>query len=155
MPSDWLQDSEQSHTEFVWPMPRDEDIFSKQNSGKYSTTFDLYTRYHHITLDEDSLPKTAFTSPFWKYEYLKVPFGLAQAPVYFQELMNQVLKHLPLAIAYLDDIIIYSKTAQEHLDHLQQVFHNFEMQNYLWNWARATPSPSKFNIWAMSSAKLV
>ena len=74
-------------------------------------------------LHEDSIPKTAFTSPFGKYEYLKVPFGLAQAPAYFQELMNKVLKDLPFTIAYLDDIIIYSKTAEEHLDHLQQVFH--------------------------------
>ena len=78
-----------------------------------------------------TIPKTAFTSTFGKYEYLKVPFGLAHAPVHFQELMNKVLKYLPFATAYLDDIIIYSKTAEEHLDHLQQVFHNFAMQNYL------------------------
>ena len=53
---------------------------------------------------------------------MKLPFGLAQAPAYFQELMNKVLKDLPFAIAYLDDIIIYSKTA-EHLNHIQQVFY--------------------------------
>ena len=75
--------------------------------------------------DEDSIPKTAFTSPFGKYEYLKFPFGLAQAPVYFQELMNKALKDLPFSISYQDDIIIYSKTAEEHLDHLQQVFHKY------------------------------
>ena len=69
-----------------------------------------------------TIPKTAFTSPFGKYESLKVPFGLAQALAYFQELMNEVLKDLPFTIAYLDDMIIYSKTAEEHLDHLQQVF---------------------------------
>ena len=68
-------------------------------------------------------PKTAFTSPFGKYEHLKVPFSLAQAPAYFQELMNKVLKDLLFAIAYLIDIIIYSNTAEEHLDHLQHVFH--------------------------------
>ena len=76
-----------------------------------------------IPLDEDSIPKTGFTSPFGKYEYLKVPFGLEQVPVYFKELMNKVLKDLTFAIAYLDDIIIYRKTAEEQLDHLQQVFH--------------------------------
>ena len=48
---------------------------------------------------------------------------MAQAPAYFQKLMNKVLKDLPFAIAYWEDIIIYSKTAEEHLDHLQQVFH--------------------------------
>ena len=76
-----------------------------------------------MALDEDSIPKTALISTFGKYEYLKVPFGLAQAPTNFQELMNKVLKDLPFAIAYLGDIIIYSKTAEEHLDCLQQVFH--------------------------------
>ena len=95
----------------------------KLNGAKYFSPFNLCTGYHHLPLEEDSIPKTAFTSPFGKYEYLKVPFGLAQAPAYFQELMNKVLKDLAFAIAYLDDIIIYSKTAKEHLDHLQQVFH--------------------------------
>ena len=78
---------------------------------------------HHIPLDEDSIPQTAFTSPFGKFEYLKVPFGLAQALTYFQELVNKVLKDSPFTIAYLDDIIIYSKTAEEDLDHLQHILH--------------------------------
>ena len=61
---------------FVWPMPRFEDIFSKINGAKYFSTFDLHAWYHHIPLDEDSIPKIAFTSPFGKYEYLTFPFGL-------------------------------------------------------------------------------
>ena len=68
---------------------------------------------------------------FGKYEYLKVPFGMAQVPAYFQELMNKVLKDLPFAIGYLDDTIIQSKTAEEHLDHLQQVFYKLCDANYL------------------------
>ena len=70
----------------------------------------------------DSIPKTAFTSLFGKYEYVKVPFGLAQAPAYFQELMTGVLKDLPFAMAYLDDITIYSSTPEEHLQHIKTVF---------------------------------
>ena len=77
-------------------MPRVEDIFSKPNGAKYFSTLNLCTGYHHIPLNEDSIPKTAFTSPSEKYEYLKVPFGLAQALAYSQELMNKVLKELPL-----------------------------------------------------------
>ena len=98
------------------------DIFSKLNDAKYFSTLNLHVECHHIPLDEDSIPKTAFTSPFGKCEYLKVPFGLAQALAYFKKLRNKILKDLPFTIAYLDDIIIYSKTAKEHLDHLQQVF---------------------------------
>ena len=59
------------------PMPRVEDIFFKINGAKYFSTLDLHTGYHPILTDEESIPKTAFTSPRGKYEYLKVPFGLA------------------------------------------------------------------------------
>ena len=107
---------------FVWPMPKVEDIFSQLNSAKYFSTLDLRAGYHHIGLTTDSIPKTEFTSPFGKYEYVKVPFGLAQAPAYFQELMTGVLKDLPFAMAYLDDIIIYSSTPEEHLEHIKTVF---------------------------------
>ena len=64
---------------FVWPMPKVEDIFSQLNGAKYFSTLDLRAGYHHIGLTTDSIPKIAFTSPFGKYEYVKVPFGLAQA----------------------------------------------------------------------------
>ena len=87
-------------------MPRVEDILSELSSAKDFSTFDPHARYHHMPLDEDSICKADFTFPFGKYEYLKVSFGLAQAPAYVQELMNKVLKDLPFIIAYLDDIII-------------------------------------------------
>ena len=94
-----------------------EDIFSKLNGAKYFTTLDLRARYHHIPLDKSSILKTAFNSPFRKYEYVKVPFGLAQVPAYFQELMTDILKDFNFAIAYLNDIIIFSRTPEEHLTH--------------------------------------
>ena len=103
-------------------MPKVEDIFSQLNGAKYFSTLDLRAGYQHIRLTTDSIPKTAFTSPFGKYEYVKVPFGLAQAPAYFQELMTGVLKDLPFAMAYLDDIIIYSSTPEEYLQHIKTVF---------------------------------
>ena len=59
---------------FVWPMPKVEDIFSQLNGAKYFSTLDLRARYHHIRLTADSIPKTAFTSSFGRYEYVKVPF---------------------------------------------------------------------------------
>ena len=95
---------------FTWPMPKVEAIFSKLNGATYFTTLDLQAGYHHILLDKPSIPKTAFNSPFGKFEYVKVLFGLAQAPAYFQELMTGILKDFPFTIAYLDNIIIFSKT---------------------------------------------
>ena len=71
-------------------MPRVEDIFAKLGKAKFYTILDLRSGYHHISLDKDSIKKTAFVSPLGKYEYLKVPIGLAQVPAYFPTLMNKV-----------------------------------------------------------------
>ena len=72
--------------------PKVEDIFSKLNSAKYFSTLDLQAGYHHIPLDKSYITKSVFNSPFGKFEYIKVPFGLAPAPVYLQELMTGILK---------------------------------------------------------------
>ena len=114
---------------FTWPMPKVEDIFSKLTGATYFTTLDLRAGYHHIPLDKPSIPKTAFNSPFGKFEYVKVPFGLAQAPAYFQELMTGILKDFNFTIAYLDDIIIFSKTPKEHLLHIRMVFEKLKSAN--------------------------
>ena len=105
---------------FTWPMPKVEDIFSKLNRDTYFTMLDLRTGYHHTPLDKPSILKTAFN------KYVKVPFGLAQIPAYFQELMTLILKDFKFAIAYLDDIIIFSRTLQEHLSHIRKVFDKLE-----------------------------
>ena len=111
---------------FMWPMPKVEDIFSKLNGATYFTTLDIQAGYHHIPLDKPSIPKTAFNSPSGKYEYVKGPFGLAQVPAYFQEL---ILKDFNFTIAYLDDIIIFSKTSQEHLSNIRMVFEKLKSAN--------------------------
>ena len=108
---------------FTWTMPKVGDIISKLNGTKYISTLDLRAGYYHVPLGKSLIQKTAFVSPFRKYEYVKVPFGLAQqAPTYFQELMTRILKGINFVIAYLDDIIIFSRTAEEHLSHIRKVF---------------------------------
>ena len=98
-------------------MPRVEDIFAKLGRAKFFTMLDLRSSYHHIAPDDDAIRKTAFVMPLGKYEYLKVPFGLAQAPAYFQNLINKVLNGLH----YLDHVIIFSESAEQHLKHIQIV----------------------------------
>ena len=114
---------------FTWPTPKIEEIFSKLNRAMYFTSLDLRAGYHHIPLEKPSIPKTAFNSPFGKFECIKVPFGLAQALGYFQELMTGILKDFNFTIAYLDDIIIFSKTSQEHLLHIRMVFETLKLAN--------------------------
>ena len=108
-------------------MPKVEDTFSKLNGAKYFTMLDLRVGYHHIPLDKPSIPKTAFNLPFGKYEYVKVPFGLAQTPAYFQELMTSILKDFNFTIAYSDNIIIFSKSLEEHLSHIRKVFEKLHL----------------------------
>ena len=81
-----------------------------------------------------------------KYEYVKMPFGLTQAPAYFQELMTGILKELDFAITYLDDIIIFSRMAEEHLSHIQQVFEKLRNAKPSMKFSNAISSPRKYNI---------
>ena len=104
------------------PLPKIDEMYAKLKGIKVFSTVDLRSGYYHIALGKDSRAKTAFVMPFGKYEFVMVPFGLAQAPAYFQLLMNQVLKALPFAMTYLDDIIIFSNSEKEHLLHLEEVF---------------------------------
>ena len=100
-----------------------------QNSEepKCITTLDLRSGYYHIKLGKGSCAKTAFVTPFGKYEFNMVPFGLAQAPTYFQVLISKVLKGFhSFAMAYLDDIIIFSKDEEEHLEHLRIIFQHLK-----------------------------
>ena len=106
----------------IHPLPKIDEMYAKLKGAKVFSTIDLRSGYHHVALGKDSRDKTAFVTPFGKYEFLMVPFGLAQAPAYFQLLMNKVLEGLSYAMTYLDDIIIFSKNELEHLEHLEEVF---------------------------------
>ena len=75
--------------------------------------------YYHMVLSEESRPKSAFVSDYGKWEFKRCPFGLAQAPAYFQRLVNEVLSGLTFAFGYLDDILVFSPDMETHLKHLK------------------------------------
>ena len=108
------------------PLPKIDEMYAKLKGAKFFSTIDLRSGYYHIALGKDSHAKTAFVMPFGKYEFLQVPFGLAQAPAYFQYLMNQVLDNCSFAMTYLDDIIIFSETEEQHLAHIEEIFKRLE-----------------------------
>ena len=108
------------------PLPKIDEMYAKLKGAKFFSTIDLRSGYYHIALGKDSRAKTAFVMPFGQYEFLQVPFGLAQAPAFFQHLMNKVLDNCPFAMTYLDNIIIFSDTDEEHLAHIEEIFKRLE-----------------------------
>ena len=105
------------------PLPKIDELYAKLQGYKVFSTLDLRSGYYHIGLSDSAKQKTAFVvSGIGKFEFNRVPFGLAQAPAYFQRLINEVLTDCNFAMEYLDDIIIFSKTEEEHLQHLEEIF---------------------------------
>lgn len=106
-----------------YPLPNIDDIFAHLGEAKYFTSLDLRSGYWQIEVEEADRCKTAFVCHQGLYEFNVMAFGLATAPSVFQNLMNEVLGEVrdKYAIAYLDDVIVYSKTAEEHLAHLKDI----------------------------------
>ena len=105
------------------PLPKIDELYARLQGYKIFSTLDLRSRYYHIGLSKSAKSKKAFViSGVSKYQFNRVPFGLAQAPAYSQMLINKVLSEFDFAMGYLDDIIIFSRMEEEHLNHLEQVF---------------------------------
>lgn len=110
------------------PIPNIDDILSKLGRCQYFTTLDLAKGFHQIEIDERDIHKTAFTVENGHYEFIRMPFGLKTAPATFQRLMNYVLKEYinKICLVYLDDIIIFSASIEEHIDSLNKIFKRLE-----------------------------
>ena len=109
----------------AYTLPRIEDSLDNLNGSCIFTLIDLKAGYWQVELDEESIPLTAFTvGPLGFYECVRMPFGLTNAPAMFQCLMATCLDelHLNWCIIYLDDVIIFSKTPEEHVECLAAVF---------------------------------
>lgn len=107
-----------------YPLPNINDILDKLGRCQYFTTLDLASGFHQIEMHENSIEKTAFSVENGHYEYVRMPFGLKNAPATFQRVMDNVLKDLQnkICFVYMDDIIIFSTSLTEHIKNLKQVF---------------------------------
>lgn len=114
-----------------FPMPLVADTLDALSETKYFTTLDLKSGYWQIAMHPSSRDKTAFLTPNGLYEFLVMPFGLTNSGASFQRLMDHILRGLEynFALIYIDDIIIFSKSVNEHLPHLEEVFRRLREAN--------------------------
>ena len=116
----------------LYPLLKIDEMFLKLGDATVFSTIDLQSGYYHIGLTRESRAKSAFVVPMGKWQFKWTPFGLSQAPAYFQLLIDKVLMGCSsFAMGYLDDIIIFSKTEEEHLQHVEEIFtrlHNFGLK---------------------------
>ena len=107
-----------------YPLPHIRDVIDKMYGARYWTTLDAASAYWSMPLAEDDKEKTAFSLPRGKYEFNVTPFGLCNAGASYQRMMDITLSGLPTdrVLAYMDDVVIFSKTFEEHLTDIEHLF---------------------------------
>src|SRR3954447_21741542 len=107
-----------------YPLPRIDELLDMFGHAKYFTTLDLASGYWQVAMAPEDQQKTAFITSQGLYEFTVMLFGLTNAPATFQRLMNKIFREEigKFVAVYLDDIIIFSKNFEEHLNHLGHIF---------------------------------
>ncbi|GJW07694.1 putative reverse transcriptase domain-containing protein [Tanacetum coccineum] len=106
-----------------YPLLRINDLFDQLQGSRYLSKIDLRSGYHQLRVHKDDIPKTTFRTRYGHFEFTFMPFGLTNAPAVFMDLMNRVCKPYldKFIIVFIDDILIYSKSKEEHEIHLRLV----------------------------------
>ncbi|KAK1611777.1 hypothetical protein QYE76_035450, partial [Lolium multiflorum] len=106
-----------------YPLPKIEDLFDQLTGATVFSKIDLRNGYHQLKIRATDIPKTAFTTRYGLYEYNVMSFGLTNAPAYFMNLMNKIFMNFldKFVVVFIDDILIYSKSEEEHEQHLEVI----------------------------------
>lgn len=115
-----------------YPIPNITDVLDKLGKCQYFTTLDLASGFYQVEMDTSDIPKTAFNVEHGHFEYLRMPMGLKNSPSTFQRVMDNVLRGLQneICLVYLDDIIVFSTSLQEHMTNLERVFQRLRESNF-------------------------
>ena len=116
----------------AYALPRIEEILDALTGAKYFSVLDMKSGYHQVEIEEEHKQRTAFTvGPLGFYEFNRLPFGLSNSPATYQRLMEECLGelHLKVCLIFLDDVIVFSRTFEEHIERLAQVFAKLRENN--------------------------
>lgn len=135
-PDGWIQlclnfQELNSHTiSDPFPLPSMETILHKASKAKFISKLDLLKGFHQVPMAEKDVPKTSFSTPWGKWEYLRMPFGIKNGPAHFQRCMQAILGNLDFSDVYIDDIILYSNGFEEHCQHLSIILQLLRSHNF-------------------------
>ena len=116
-----------------YTLPLLTDFVDFMSGSKHFSSLDLYKSYHQMKIAEQDIPKTAMVTPLDSYCFRKTPMGLCSAGASFQRFVNEVLRGLPFVFVYIDDVLIFSKTREEHIKHLTLVFERLKYYGLILN----------------------
>ncbi|GJR97607.1 putative nucleotidyltransferase, ribonuclease H [Tanacetum coccineum] len=113
-----------------YPLPRIDDLFDQLQGSLYFSKINLRSGYHQLRVSEEDIPKTAFRTRYGHFEFTVMPFGLTNAPTVFKDLMNRVCRPYlnKFVIVFIEDILIYSMSKEEHEAHLKLILELLEKE---------------------------